>query len=64
VQRFIEGIASDYSRPLVTEVKELGRFYPAEGYHQRYFEKNPRQGYCQMVVAPKVEKIKSKLLSK
>ena len=42
-------------------MKPLGTFYPAEDYHQRYFEKNPRQGYCQMVVAPKVEKIKTRL---
>ena len=64
VQRFIDGIASDYHKQIVTEVKELDSFYPAEDYHQRYFEKNPRQGYCQMVVAPKVEKIKTKLHSK
>ena len=64
VQRFIDGIRGDYSRPIVTEVKELDRFFPAESYHQRYFEKNPRQGYCQMVVAPKVEKIKTKLHAK
>ena len=64
VQRFIDGIASGYGKPIVTEVKELDRFYPAEDYHQRYFEKNPRQGYCQMVVAPKVEKIKARLQSK
>jgi len=64
VQRFIDGIASDYHKQIVTEVKELDSFCPAEDYHQRYFEKNPRQGYCQMVVAPKVEKIKTKLHSK
>ena len=64
MQRFIDGIRGDYSRPIVTEVKELDRFFPAESYHQRYFEKNPRQGYCQMVVAPKVEKIKTKLHAK
>ena len=64
VQRFIDGIASDYSKPIVTELEQLDRFYPAEDYHQKYFEKNPRQGYCQMVVAPKVEKIKTKLMAK
>jgi peptide-methionine (S)-S-oxide reductase len=63
-QRFIDGIAPDYSKPIVTEVKELDRFCTAEDYHQRYFQKNPRQGYCQMVVAPKVEKIKTRLQSK
>ncbi|MBN2048517.1 MAG: peptide-methionine (S)-S-oxide reductase MsrA [Anaerolineaceae bacterium] len=43
-------------KPVVTEVKPLETFYPAEDYHQDYFEKNPYQGYCRMVVAPKVNK--------
>ena len=40
--------------PIVTEVAEAATFYPAEGYHQRYFERNASQPYCQFVVAPKV----------
>jgi peptide-methionine (S)-S-oxide reductase len=58
IEAFIEGIADEYGQPIVTEVKALDRFYQAEDYHQRYFEKNPHQGYCQLVVAPKVKKIK------
>jgi len=61
VERFIEEAQKAYDRPIVTEVKELEEFYPAEEYHQRYFEKNPGQGYCRVVVAPKVAKIKDKL---
>jgi peptide-methionine (S)-S-oxide reductase len=40
----------------VTEIKKLDNFYPAEEYHQNYFQKNPQQPYCVYVVAPKVEK--------
>ncbi len=42
--------------PIVTEVVPLGTFYKAEDYHQRYFQNNPAQPYCQMVVNPKVAK--------
>lgn len=43
-------------KPIVTEIEALQVFYPAEDYHQDYFEKNPYQGYCRIVIAPKVEK--------
>jgi peptide-methionine (S)-S-oxide reductase len=43
-------------KPIVTQIEPLDIFYPAEDYHQDYFEKNPYQGYCRMVVAPKVNK--------
>ena len=46
--------------PIVTEVTEATTFYPAEDYHQRYFEQNPYQPYCQFVVAPKVTKAQVK----
>jgi peptide-methionine (S)-S-oxide reductase len=44
--------------PIVTEVKPLEVFWPAEAYHQNYFARNPFQGYCQAVVAPKVAKFR------
>ena len=44
--------------PIVTEVSDAVTFYPAEDYHQNYFANHPNQGYCQMVVAPKVHKLK------
>ena len=46
------------SKPIVTELKPLETFYPAEDYHQEYFKKNPAQPYCQVVVAPKVSKFR------
>jgi peptide-methionine (S)-S-oxide reductase len=53
-----------YDRPFVTEITPLDTFYPAEDYHQEYFKKNPYQGYCMVVVAPKVAKFRKKHLDK
>jgi len=44
--------------PIVTEVTPLDEFHPAEAYHDEYFRRNPRQPYCQAVVAPKVAKFR------
>jgi peptide-methionine (S)-S-oxide reductase len=46
--------------PLVTDIEPLDEFYPAEKYHQRYYEKNPNQGYCAAIIAPKVKKFRQK----
>ena len=43
--------------PVVTEIKPLGEFYEAENYHQDYFERNPDQQYCQVIINPKLEKV-------
>ena len=55
-----------WSAPLVTEVTPLdpGGFYPAEEYHQEYFARNPYQGYCLMVVRPKVAKFRKQHLNR
>jgi peptide-methionine (S)-S-oxide reductase len=50
--------------PIVTEVSALEQFYPAEEYHRDYFRRNPSQPYCQLVVAPKVAKARSKFIDK
>jgi peptide-methionine (S)-S-oxide reductase len=47
-----------YSRPLVTEVLPLANYWPAEDYHQDFFARNPNQGYCMAVAAPKVAKFR------
>ena len=52
--------AKIWPNPIVTEVTPLDIFYPAEDYHQEYFQRNPYQGYCQVVVAPKVAKFRQK----
>lgn len=46
--------------PIVTELSPASEFYPAEGYHQNYFNDHPTQGYCYAVIAPKVEKFMKK----
>jgi peptide-methionine (S)-S-oxide reductase len=46
--------------PIVTEISPLPKFYPAEGYHQDYFRKNPNQGYCTFVIKPKMKKLEAK----
>jgi peptide-methionine (S)-S-oxide reductase len=43
--------------PIVTEVKALGVFYPAEEYHKDYYARNPQAAYCQLVINPKLEKV-------
>ncbi|MEX2284769.1 MAG: peptide-methionine (S)-S-oxide reductase MsrA [Gemmatimonadota bacterium] len=53
-----------WADPLVTEITALPEFYPAEAYHQEYYERNPDQGYCQAVVGPKVAKFRSKYFEK
>ena len=50
--------ANVFEAPIVTQVVALGDWYPAEPYHQRYFERHPQQGYCTAVVAPKVAKFR------
>ena len=42
--------------PIVTEITEIDVFYPAEDYHQNYFQLNPKQPYCQFVIHPKMKK--------
>ena len=50
-----------FSRPIVTEIVPLTRFWPAEDYHQEYYKLNPNAGYCRAVIRPKVEKFEKKL---
>jgi peptide-methionine (S)-S-oxide reductase len=47
-----------YRQPIVTEVLPLANYWPAEDYHQDFFERNPGQGYCVAVAAPKVAKFR------
>lgn len=47
-------------KPIVTEVVSFNKFYPAEGYHQDYYEKNPSNRYCEIIINPKLEKVQQK----
>lgn len=53
-----------WDAPIVTQILPLDKFYIAEDYHQGYYKKNPYQGYCQVVVAPKVAKFRQKFARK
>jgi peptide-methionine (S)-S-oxide reductase len=46
-----------FGAPIVTELVPMGRFFPAEKYHQDYYKKNPNKPYCQMMIAPKLKKL-------
>jgi peptide-methionine (S)-S-oxide reductase len=69
-----EGVARDviadishagiWDSPIVTEVTPLTAFYPAEGYHQEFFRRNPGQSYCRVVIAPKVAKFRKEHLAR
>ena len=48
---------------IVTELAPLAEFWPAEPYHQDFYARNPNQGYCMAVVAPKVQKVRAKFTS-
>lgn len=59
-QSLIDELTKDdaFGRPIVTELKPLDNYWPAEAYHQDFFERNPNQGYCMAVAAPKVAKFR------
>lgn len=62
VEKFITDInaSSDQGNPVATEVKPMTDFYPAENYHQNYYKNNPNQGYCMVVINPKLKKVQEK----
>jgi peptide-methionine (S)-S-oxide reductase len=53
-----------WDAPIVTEVEPLTAFYPAEAYHRDYYQRNPAQPYCQVVIAPKVAKFRKQYVEK
>ncbi len=54
----IDELEPEYDREIATDLEPLETFYPAEAYHQDYFEKNPDAAYCRVHVAPKVAKVR------
>ncbi|BCY28594.1 peptide methionine sulfoxide reductase MsrA [Flavobacterium okayamense] len=65
-EQYIQWIEKEqlYSNPIVTKVSPASEFYAAEEYHQDYYSQNSQQGYCQMVIAPKLEKLRKYYQSK
>lgn len=56
--------ANIFGNPIVTEVTPLANFYAAEDYHQGYYRNHPGQGYCQVVISPKLAKFRQKFTNK
>ena len=56
--------AGIWDGPFVTEISPFVAFYPGEEYHQNYYKRNPYQTYCQIVIEPKIDKIRKRYLSK
>lgn len=57
-RKVIACMASVWDAPIVTELSPLQNYYKAEEYHQNYFHQHPLEGYCALVVAPKVAKVR------
>jgi methionine-S-sulfoxide reductase len=64
IEEQIRLASKDYSDPIVTEVSPLSEFYKAEDYHQNYYNTHSSQGYCQVVISPKLTKLKEKYFTK
>jgi peptide-methionine (S)-S-oxide reductase len=59
------GAQNNFKHPIVTEIVPFTKFYKAEGYHQEYYDKHSNEGYCRVVIAPKLEKLeKEKVIEK
>ena len=57
-QKCKDAAAKDFSKPIVTEITKAGEFYPAEDYHQNYYNLNKNiNPYCRMVISPKLKKL-------
>ncbi len=55
-QAMIAALQKQVREPIVTELSPVANFYPAEQYHQDYYNENPNQGYCSILIAPKLAK--------
>ena len=62
-ENFIKNLndSSAEGEPIATKVEPLVKFYPAEDYHKDYFSQNQNQGYCQVVIAPKLQKVQKRI---
>jgi peptide-methionine (S)-S-oxide reductase len=63
-QSVIDEVNAALKGRVVTELKPIDNYWPAEAYHQHYFERNPNQGYCAFVVGPKVAKFRKTFASR
>ena len=59
-EHYIRNLGYGFVKPIVTSVEPLQKFYKAEDYHQKYYEAHKDAPYCQLIIAPKVEKVQKK----
>lgn len=59
-EKIIAEMSPHFDDPIITELKEFSAFYAAEDHHQNYFEENPEQPYCQLVISPKLKALREK----
>lgn len=64
-EKMIDELTKDqvFKDPIVTTIEPLAKFYEAEDYHKNYFQRNQGQPYCQVVIAPKINKLREKFAS-
>lgn len=62
-EHYIRNLGLGFVKPIVTSVEPLKQFYKAEDYHQKYYENHKTESYCQLIIAPKVEKVGTKFKS-
>lgn len=62
IEDFLARLIKDkvFDKPITTEVRSLDTFYEAEAYHQNYFQQNKDKPYCQVVISPKIAKLRQK----
>lgn len=63
-EKVLQDLQLVYNNPIVTELVPLEKFYPAEQYHQNYYNRNGSAGYCRVVIDPKVKKLKAQYAHK
>lgn len=64
IKTYLDRVQKEFKRPIVTEIKKLEAFFPAEEYHRQYFKQHPRESYCRLVIAPKIKKVEHKVQAK
>lgn len=62
-EKIITELKDLFSQPIVTTIEPLGKFYEAEDYHRNYFLNHPDAAYCQVIINPKISKLKEKFAS-
>ena len=64
-EKFIEQLETEgtFDSPIVTQAQPLDKFYEAEDYHKNYFENNSNKPYCQLIISPKIAKLRQKFAS-